>query len=50
MVRAMYGVQLKDRKRSKDLMLIVGLLNEAMDQFAMANCVPLCCGERLIMS
>ena len=36
MVRAMCGVQLKDRKRSKDLMLMLGL-NETIDQLAMAN-------------
>ena len=34
--RAMYGVQLKDRKRSKDFMLG---LNETKDQLAMANSV-----------
>ena len=38
MVREMCGVQLKDRKRSTDLMFMLGL-NEAMDQLAMANCV-----------
>ena len=36
MVRAMCGVQLKDRKRSTDLMFILGL-KEAIDQLAMAN-------------
>ena len=36
MVRAMCGVQLKDRKRSKDLMLG---LNETIDQLAIANSV-----------
>ena len=36
MVRAMCGVQLKDRKRSTDLMLG---LNETIDQLAMANSV-----------
>ena len=36
MVRAMCGVQLKDRKRSTDLMFMLGL-NETIDQFAMAN-------------
>ena len=35
MVRAMCGVQLKDRKRSMDLMLMLGL-SEAIDQLAMA--------------
>ena len=39
MVRTMCGVQLKDRKRSKDLMLLLGL-KETIDQFAMANSVP----------
>ena len=38
MVRAMYGVQLKDRKRSTDLMLKLGL-NEAKDQMAMEDSV-----------
>ena len=38
MVRAMCGVQLKDRKRSTDLMLLFGL-KEAIDQLAMANSV-----------
>ena len=32
----MSGVQLKDRKRSMDLMFMMGL-SEAMDQLAMAN-------------
>ena len=36
MVRAMYGVQLKDRKRSTDLMLS---LCESIDQLAIANSV-----------
>ena len=36
-VRAMHGVQLKDRKRSKDLMLG---LNETIDNLVMANSVP----------
>ena len=39
-MRAICGVQLKDRKRSKDLMLMLGL-NEAMDQLGMVNSV--CC-------
>ena len=38
MVRAMCGVQLKDRKRSMDLILVFGL-NETIDQLAMANSV-----------
>ena len=36
MVRAMCGVQLKDRKRSTDMMFIL-CLKETMDQLAMAN-------------
>ena len=35
-VRAMCGVQLKDRKKSKDLMLLLGL-NETIDRLAMGN-------------
>ena len=35
-MKAMCGVQLKDRKRSTDLMFIFGL-NETIDQLAMAN-------------
>ena len=38
MVRAMCGVQLKDRKRSTDFMFMLGL-NEIIDQLAMANSV-----------
>ena len=38
MVRAMCGVQLKDRKRSTNLMFMLGL-KEATDQLAMANSV-----------
>ena len=38
MVRAMCGVQLKDRKRSSDLMFMLDL-NEAIDQLAMVNSV-----------
>ena len=38
MVRAMCGVQLKDRKGSIDLVFMLGL-KEAMDQSAMANSV-----------
>ena len=46
-VRAMCGVQLKDRKRSMDLMLMLGL-NEAIDQLALVNSVlcRLCVEER----
>ena len=38
MVIAMCGVQLKDRKRSTDLMFMLGL-NETIDQLAMASSV-----------
>ena len=38
MVRGACGVQLKDRKRSTDLMSMLGL-NETIDQLAMANSV-----------
>ena len=38
MVRAMCGVQLLDRKRCKDLMLMSGL-DETIDQLVMANSV-----------
>ena len=38
MVRAMCGVQLKDRKRPMDLMLLLGL-NEMIDELSMANSV-----------
>ena len=38
MVRTMCGVQLKDRKRSTDLMLMLGL-KETMDQLSLANSV-----------
>ena len=38
MVRAMCGLQVKDRRRSKDFMLMFGL-NETIDQLAMANSV-----------
>ena len=34
-MRAVCGVQLKDRKRSMDLLFMLGL-NEAIDQLAMA--------------
>ena len=37
-VRAMCGVQLKDRKRSTDLMFMLGL-NETINQLAMAKSV-----------
>ena len=37
-MRTMCGVQLKDRKRSSDLMFMLGL-SETLDQFAMANSV-----------
>ena len=37
-VRAICGLQLKDRKRSTDLMFMLGLI-EAMDHLAMANSV-----------
>ena len=40
MVRAMCGVQLKDRKRSIDLMFML-CLSETIDQLAMANSVHL---------
>ena len=38
MVRAMCGKQLKDRKRFKDFMLILGL-NKTIDQFTITNSV-----------
>ena len=38
MVRAMFGVQLNNRKRSTDVMFMLGL-NETIDQLAMANSV-----------
>ena len=38
MVRAMCAVQVSDRKRSTDLMCMLGL-NETIDQLAMANSV-----------
>ena len=38
MVRAMCGVQLKDRKRSTDLMFMLGL-KETVDLWVMANSV-----------
>ena len=41
MVRTMCGVHLKDRKRSMDLMFMLGL-NETIDQLAMASSVRWC--------
>ena len=38
MVRAVCGVQLKDRKRSTDLVFMLGL-NDTIDQLAMENSV-----------
>ena len=38
MVRAMYGAQLKDRKISTDLMLMLGL-KETIDRLTIANSV-----------
>ena len=38
MVKAMCGVQLKDRKRAENLMLMLGL-NESIDQLTMVNSV-----------
>ena len=38
MLKAICGVQLKDRKRSTDLMFMLGL-NETIDQLSMANSV-----------
>ena len=38
MVRVECGVQLKDRKRSTDLMFMLGV-NETMDQLAVANSI-----------
>ena len=38
MVRAMCGVQFKDRKRSSDLMFMLGL-SETMNQLGMKNSV-----------
>ena len=51
MVRARCGVQLKDRKRSTDLMFMLGL-NEPIDQLAMTNTVHWyghVVGERMVM-
>ena len=41
-MRAMCGVQLKDRKRSTDLMIMLGL-SETTDQLAIANSVRWYC-------
>ena len=38
MVRAMCGIQLKDRKRSNDMMFMLGL-SGTIDHLAMANSV-----------
>ena len=38
MVRAMCGVQLKDRKRSEELLLMLGM-NETINQLSMANSI-----------
>ena len=51
MVRAICGVQLKDRKRSMDLMFMLGL-NETMEQLTIANSVRWyghCRGERMVI-
>ena len=42
MVRALCGVQLKERKKSTDLMFIL-CLKETIDQLAMANSVRWYC-------
>ena len=51
MVRAMCRVQLKDKKRSMDLIFMLGL-KATIDQLAMANSVRWCrlVGERMVMS
>ena len=53
MVRAICGVQLKDRKRSMDFMFMLGL-KETIDQLAMANSVHwyghVLRRERMVMS
>ena len=41
MVRAICGVQLQDRNRSRDFMLMLGL-NEIIDQLAIANSIHWC--------
>ena len=38
MMRSMCGVQLNDRKRSKDMMFMLGI-NETIDQLAMASSI-----------
>ena len=50
-MRAMCAVQLMDRKRAKDLMLMLGL-NKTIDQLAMAVYIGMvmCSGERMLMS
>ena len=45
MVIAMCGVHLKDRKRVRDLMLLLGL-NESMDELAIASSVGCLCVEK----
>ena len=40
MVRAVYGVQLKDRIIVRELLLMLGL-SETIDQLAMADSVPM---------
>ena len=50
-VRAMCGVQLKDRKGSTDLMFMLGF-SETIDQFAMQTVfvgMAMCLVERLVM-
>ena len=50
MVRAICAVQLKDIKRSKDLMLMLGL-SETIDRLAMVNSVCWYCHVlRMVMS
>ena len=52
MVGEMCRVQLKDRKRIKDFMLMLGL-NEAVDHLAMENqfiVMVMCRGGRMVMS
>ena len=46
MVKAMCGVQLKDRRRSMDLMFFLLGLKETIDQLAMTNSVWSCVEER----
>ena len=45
MVKAMCGVQLKDRKRCMDLMFMLGL-NKTINQLAVANIV--CCYHHVL--